>query len=84
LIAATAERRETVAIDLRERIREFIADATKIRDAGEEALRHLDNGDLQGACNVISVSHYARSHVDGDYDGILKAFEAEGIEPGGG
>ena len=32
--------------------------ATKIRDAGQQALDHLAAGDLQEACNVISVSHY--------------------------
>jgi hypothetical protein len=73
-----------VTIDLEGRIREFIRDATKIRDAGEEALSHLDNDDLQGACDVISVSHYARSDLGRDYEGILDAFKGEGIEPGGG
>lgn len=65
------------------RILEFVGEARKIVEAGEEALRALARGDEQWACNRVSLTHYAMSDLREDYNGILEEFRARGLEPGG-
>jgi hypothetical protein len=67
---------------MQERIEEFIADAQKIVDNGRAATRCLEGGKRQDACNLISISHYALSHVQDALDEILRAFELDGVTPG--
>ena len=69
---------------MRARIQAFIKEATHMVDHGTEALQHLERGDKQSACDVISMAAYKMSHAETEWNGILGAFRDEGIEPGGG
>jgi len=72
----------TGSLNLKERIDEFVRDATKIADHGKEAQSHLAAGDEQAACDVISMAHYPMNHVERDWEGIMQAFDAKGTKPG--
>ena len=71
-------------LSMRERIQEFVKDAQQIVDEGNEALHHLQAGDEQAACDVISHAAYATSHLQNDWNGIIGAFKQDGVVPDGG
>jgi len=72
-----------VSIDLNERLQEYLKDARTLLDYGEQAQRHVRDGDLQGACNTISISAYKLSHLQTEWEGLLEEFERQGVTPGG-
>ena len=41
-------------------------------------------GNLQAACDVVSLAHYPIGQADHSRDYIVKMFEKRGIKPGGG
>ena len=70
-------------LDPEERLQEFVKAARTLLGQAEEALRHLESGDVQGACDVVSRSAYPLSDVGKEWKGALDAFGADGVYPDG-
>ena len=73
-----------VDVEMRERLQEYAKDARHVVDAAEEALRHLDSGDEQAACDVVSLSHYKLGSLTKEWNGLMEAFAAHNLKPGQG
>jgi hypothetical protein len=69
--------------EMKDRLHEFVKAARTLLDHAEEALRHYESGNVQGACDVVSLSAYPMSHLGKEWKGILDSFGADGILPGG-
>lgn len=60
----------------------FAGEARDVADHAEQALRHIRDGNLQAACDVVSVSHYKIAAIETEWRGLMEAFEKAGIKPG--
>ncbi len=67
--------------DLRDRLAEFGRDGRKVDDHAMEAIEHLLKGDLQGACDLVSVASYKIQHQQTEVQGLIDAFDRLGIRP---
>ena len=68
--------------EMTDRIRQFVMAARTLLDQAEVALGHQERGDVQGACDAISHSADALSHVGKEWKAILDAFGVDGVYPG--
>jgi len=67
--------------DLGPYLHEFAVDAKTLADHADEAARLHASGDLQGACEVVAISHYKLSQVADERENLLRLFGERGIEP---
>lgn len=65
-------------------IHELAKDSTHCLEHAEEALHHLKNGDVQAACDVISLMRYKINSVGRCWGPTMEQFRRMGVRPGGG
>jgi hypothetical protein len=66
---------------LEQRLEEFEADAMRVLDRAHLAKDLVAKGDLQGACNAVSLAPYSLEAVQNDCNGLMETFEKMGIQP---
>ena len=66
---------------LRERIWEYHRSLSTAAEDCERALRHLDKGETQLACEIFTRSYDTVLAITRDRGAILAALRSEGVEP---
>jgi hypothetical protein len=66
---------------LHEYLLELQMTLAKAKDQVEEAQRHLAEGDLQWACNLVSLTHYPLGQAQEQWENLLAKFEQQGVTP---
>jgi hypothetical protein len=64
-----------------ERLRKLVKDTRTLLDEFEDALRHHESGDVQGACDAVSRTAYPLSDIGKEWKGTLDAFRADDVHP---
>jgi hypothetical protein len=71
-----------VTDDLNPYFTEFLASASRVAAAADEAAKLHAEGDVQGACNAMNVMHYRTSEVEHLRQKLVADLERQGYSPG--